>query len=109
MNHLDSNKTNNRAENLEWTTVSGNTKHCYDNNPLFRAQVHQNSKIASDKRRLKLEVFNKEGKVIGIFDGIKKAAEALGINEKTVRNIKDKRFSSNRLGLIITVCEGGDA
>lgn len=28
VNHLDNNPQNNRADNLEWTTYSGNNKHC---------------------------------------------------------------------------------
>jgi hypothetical protein len=28
VNHLDSNPTNNRADNLEWTTPKGNSQHC---------------------------------------------------------------------------------
>lgn len=32
INHIDGNKTNDYASNLEWTDVSGNTKHAFDNN-----------------------------------------------------------------------------
>lgn len=110
VNHLDSNKTNNHAENLEWTTVSGNTKHCVENNPAFRKQLLDNSIKAANKVVLTLEVRDKDGFLIGVFRGYKEAAEALGINEKTVRNIRFNRFSTNRHGFTITAIEkGGDA
>ena len=50
VNHLDSNKLNNNSNNLEWTTVSGNTKHCFQNNEKFRKQVLGNlEKINNEK------------------------------------------------------------
>ena len=80
VNHLDSNKTNNNADNLEWTTISGNTKHCYEHNETFRKQVHENSIKGASKTILTLEVKDKDGFLIGIFRGYHNAAEALVLN-----------------------------
>lgn len=110
VNHLDSDKTNNHANNLEWTTVSGNTKHCYEHNARFRQQVHDNSIKGANKTILTLEVRDKDGFLIGVFKGYQKAAESLGLNEKTVRNITLGKFKSNRKGYAITaIAKGGDA
>ena len=110
VNHLDCNKTNNHYKNLEWTTVSGNTKHCYEHNEAFRRQVSENSIKGASKTILTLEVKDKDGFLIGVFKGYQNAAEALGINEKTVRNITLGKFKSNRKGYTITaIAKGGDA
>lgn len=110
VNHIDSNKTNNHASNLEWTTVSGNTKHCVENNSDFRKLLHNNSIKGANKVVLTLEVRDKDGFLLGVFRGYQAAAEALGINEKTVRNIRLNKFSTNRHGFQITAIEkGGEA
>lgn len=110
VNHIDMNKANNRAENLEWTTISGNTKHCFENNEAFRKQVLENSKKAAQKTVLTLEVREKSGFLIGVFKGYQEAAQMLGINEKTVRNIALGKFKTNRKGYSITaIARGGDA
>lgn len=110
VNHLDSNKINNCAENLEWTTVSGNTKHCFEHNEKFRKQVLENSIKGANKIVLTLEVKDKNGFFVGFFRGYHEAAAALGINEKTVRNITSGKFQTNRKGYTITaVAKGGDA
>lgn len=110
VNHLDCDKGNNYYKNLEWTTVSGNTKHCYENNVQFKQQLHTISKLGAEKKVLFLRVEDINGKCVGVFRGIQSAAVALGINEKTVRNIKDGKFKSNKHGYVITaVDKGGDA
>lgn len=110
VNHIDLNKLNNNASNLEWTTVSGNTKHCYEHNEAFRRQLQENSIKGAKKAVLTLEVKDKNGFLIGVFHGYNEAAEALGLNEKTIRNIRAKKFTTNRSGYTVTaVAKGGDA
>lgn len=77
VNHIDSDKTNNHASNLEWTTISGNTKHCFENNPVFRKQVLDNSIKAANKVVLTLEVRDKDGFLIGVLGAIMKLLKPL--------------------------------
>lgn len=110
VNHIDLNKTNNHASNLEWTTISGNTKHCFENNMKFRKQLYDNSIKGAQKNIFTLEVKDKSGFLVGIFKGYKEAAIALGLNEKTIRNIISNKFKTNRKGYKIKViAKGGDA
>lgn len=37
INHIDGNKTNDHPSNLEWTDISGNTKHAFDNKLIRNA------------------------------------------------------------------------
>lgn len=109
VNHIDSDKTNNHADNLEWTTVSGNTKHCFEHNESFRQQVLDNSIRAAQKTILTLEVRDKDGFLVGIYKGYQETAQILGINEKTVRNIAAGKFKTNRKGFTIkAIAKGGD-
>ena len=110
VNHLDCNKTNNHFSNLEWTTVSGNTKHCFEHNEQFRKQVLDNSIKGASKTILTLEVKDKDGFLVGVYKGYEETAKILGLSEKTIRNITAKKFKTNRSGYIITaIAKGGDA
>ena len=109
VNHLDVNKTNNHFSNLEWTTISGNTKHCFEHNEQFKKQVLDNSIKGAKKTILTLEVKNRDGFLVGIFKGYQEAAIALGLNEKTIRNIAHGKFKSRSGYEITAIAKGGVA
>lgn len=93
VNHLDCNKQNNNAHNLEWTTVQHNTKHAYDNIKGFREHVQMVNKLGTEARKIKIDAYY-NGEYIGSYNGKKEAADSLGISEKTVYNRLNNRFTT---------------
>lgn len=85
VNHLDSNKLNNNVENLEWTTISGNTKHCFINNERFKKQVLNNAFNGKETNKKSIKVFL-NGIYINTYESITIASKALNINKKTIYN-----------------------
>lgn len=49
VNHLNFNRKDNRACNLEWTNTSGNLKHSNINSNFCKGEKHQNAKITNDQ------------------------------------------------------------
>lgn len=93
VNHLDCDKLNNNADNLEWTTVKENTIHAYKNIKHYNDRCNELWKLSMDKICVKVDAFF-NGEYVGSFDSKKEAAERLGISEKTVYNRLHGRFSS---------------
>lgn len=76
VNHIDSNKTNNAVENLEWVTNSENTQHGYKNG-AYKYKSRSHAIICTNK-------YTKEK---SIFKSIRSAADSLDLNRKTITSI----------------------
>lgn len=93
VNHLDCDKKNNNADNLEWTTVQKNTKHAYDNSKSYQDRMMAVTSMGVEACKIKIDAYY-NGEYIGSFNGKAEAAKQLGISEKTIYNRLNGKFNS---------------
>ena len=79
INHIDENKSNNRLDNLELVTPSGNCNYGTRNDRIRK------SLLQNHPRSLKCQQKNIEGKIIGEYNSIKQAAEANNVNDRSIK------------------------
>lgn len=83
VNHIDGNKSNNCVENLEWCSVSENTKHAFDNG-LARNDIGY-----EDSQSNAIKATNLKTSEILFFGSASEAARSLNVSKSTVmRQIK---------------------
>ena len=83
VNHIDGDKLNNNAKNLEWISNSKNTQHAYDSN-LYRSTYRCGVKAI---HKITGEEF--------IFKSIRSCANELGLNRKTITSILKGKKANN--------------
>ena len=82
VNHIDGNRSNNKAENLEWTSYSENLKHAYD----------KLSRTINATKNKKTKCFSKsiiDGAVYE-YESIAEASRKTGISETQIRRLINK-------------------
>ena len=78
VNHIDNNGLNNRVENLEWVTSSGNVSHYHDN---FRIKGNMN--CGRPVRQLSRDGITENA----TFESVKKASEVTGVNAGSITRV----------------------
>lgn len=96
VNHIDGDKTNNCADNLEWVTDNEN-------------KAHSSIAVGGTQRPKKAVVVTKKttGEAFH-FNGVREAERALYLDHGTVMKVLSGRQKSHR-GYYITYAKGGDA
>jgi predicted XRE-type DNA-binding protein len=86
INHKDTNKTNNRADNLEWSTNQENRDHAVVHDLHAKGEGHGNS-ILTDEIIFKIRELYKDGQMTQ-----KAIGEIFGINDSIVSRIINKKI-----------------
>jgi len=91
VNHIDEDKTNNQAENLEWMTIKENNLYGNHMNNIFKSQGYKNRKFPPSSQKKKITaIYLKNNKTIN-FNSVKEASVSLEISASAISNVLTKR------------------
>lgn len=89
VNHIDGNVKNNNLENLEWTTISGNTKHAYNIGRINTSGEKNGMAKLTEKEVLEIcELIKKEYSLEYI-------SNLYNVKKSTISRIKNKKRWKN--------------
>lgn len=95
VDHINNIKYDNRLENLQWTNRSENMKNNYVRGVTSRERLRSRGK--------KVELFNKEGETLGVFNSVNDAAKYIDASPGNIsslcneNNIKIKRLTKEKI------------
>lgn len=107
VNHIDGDKRNDRASNLEWVTNQENSIHAHETGltryPLSKPYVKKGEDGIVCIHSRPVNQFSMSGKLIAVHSSIKEAAESVGAKSPSISNVLvNKRGKRTCKGFIWT-------